>query len=132
MAIVFLLQQFSFVACEFSLFRPVLALTAGFPFSRLWGPRSTCRNTLSVGIYLVVEAKQLAAPSSLPLPVVLPPRDREDSIHHFAPWPSSTGRSSQVIYTLISLQLPSPGAYSLCRLDLPLSCLAPGFCPQVA
>ena len=60
------------------------------------------------------------------------------SVHPFAPsWPPSAGSSVQLIYTLMSLQLPSPpGAHCLCRphasTDLPPSCLAPGLCPQVA
>ena len=116
-AIVFLLWQLSFAECK----RPILSLTAGSPFLGFLGLRSGCWSTLSVGVYLVVEAKQssahgpkvekLAAPSSphtLPLPVVLPPQGRGDLVHHFAPsWPSSTGSSGQVIYTFMSLQLPS-------------------------
>ena len=73
------------------------------------------------------------------LPMSSPPAsDRGHSVHPFTPsWPPSAGSSVQLLYTLMSLRLPStPGAHCLCRphasADLPPSCLAPGLCPQVA
>lgn len=111
---------FFFAECEFSLFRPPLSY-CWILFLGFLGLRSGCWSTLSAGVYLVIETEQ---PSALgpqveklttsnswhALPMSSPPTsDRGHSVHPFAPsWPPSAGSSVQLIYTLMSLQLPSP------------------------
>lgn len=111
---------FFFAECEFSLFRPPLSY-CWILFLGFLGLRSGCWSTLSAGVYLVIETEQ---PSALgpqveklttsnswhALPMSSPPTsDKGHSVHPFAPsWPPSAGSSVQLIYTLMSLQLPSP------------------------
>lgn len=112
----------------------------------LLGLTSGCWITLSIGIYAVVEAKLSRAQGLVVEKQVECPastgRPRASGQRGFIP-PSwlllgiqMQGDQARLDILLEANSSAPPQVYSLCRapssLDLPLPCLAPGLCPQVA